>query len=318
MSQIWFYTMNSILMLILVMIMTLLSTAFLTLYERKIMGLFHYRKGPNKVSFIGILQPFSDALKLIFKEYFYPMKVNFIMYLISPMLMFMLIMLMWLIYPFFSNLIQFNFSFIFFLSMMSMGVYGLIFSGWSSNSLFSMIGSIRSLAQSISYEVSFSLSVMTLLMINNSMNLFMTIQYKKNILYLMLTTPILMIMLISILAEINRTPFDLSEGESELVSGFNVEYSSSKFVLIFLSEYASILFMMYLLMYLFMLNFFSLLNYVILIMLILLITWIRMTFPRIRYDILMMFCWKFLLSITLIMFMYMLINYKFFMDLMNI
>nr|APF47511.1 NADH dehydrogenase subunit 1 [Choeras sp. SNS-2016] len=316
MMQISIYFMNSMIMLILVIITNLISVAFLTLFERKIMGLFHYRKGPNKNSMIGFFQPFNDAIKLINKEYFFPKKSSFYLYILSPSLMFILIMMLWLIYPFKSNLMMFENNMLFFLCMMSLGVYGLILSGWSSNSAFSMIGSIRSIAQSISYEVIFSISILIILMNINSMNLFNLIKFNKFMNFLLTFLPLNFIILISMLAEINRTPFDLSESESELVSGFNTEYSSSKFILIFLSEYSSMIFMMFLFCMIMLSSNYNLLFYYKILLTILFITWIRMTLPRMRYDKLMKFCWSYLLPLTLILYLNYLLNMKFNLDIM--
>nr|YP_003734714.1 NADH dehydrogenase subunit 1 [Cotesia vestalis]ACH71098.1 NADH dehydrogenase subunit 1 [Cotesia vestalis] len=312
------YLINSMIMLTMVMIMNLISVAFLTLFERKIMGMFHYRKGPNKNSLMGIFQPFNDAIKLINKEYFFPIKSSFYLYIMSPSIMFILIMMIWMIYPFNTNLLMFDYSMLYFLCLMSLGVYGLILAGWSSNSSFSMIGSIRSIAQSISYEVVFSMIIMIILNNINSMNMFNLMNFNKFINLSMIYFPLMMIMIISMLAEINRTPFDLSEGESELVSGFNIEYSSSKFILIFLSEYSSIIFMMMLFCFMFLSLNLNMMFYIKIMMMIFFITWIRMTFPRIRYDNLMKFCWMYLLPLTLLLFINYLINMKFFFDQMFI
>nr|APF47428.1 NADH dehydrogenase subunit 1 [Microgaster campestris] len=314
MKQLIIYLINSIILLIMVIIINLISVAFLTLFERKIMGLFHYRKGPNKNSFFGIFQPFNDAIKLMNKEYFFPKKSSFYLYLMSPSMMFILIMMLWLIYPFKNNLLSFENNLLYYLCFMSLGVYGLILSGWSSNSSFSMIGSIRSIAQSISYEVTFSLSIITLMMNLNSMNLYYIMNYNKFMIFFFLFLPLNFIMLTSMMAEINRTPFDLSEGESELVSGFNIEYSSSKFILIFLAEYSSLMFMMFLYCLIYMFNELNFLFYLKIMLMIFFITWIRMTYPRIRYDKLMKFCWMFMLPLTLILFMNYLLNISFNMD----
>nr|APF47522.1 NADH dehydrogenase subunit 1 [Protapanteles sp. 2 SNS-2016] len=314
MWQMLTYLINSLILLMLVIILNMISVAFLTLFERKIMGLFHYRKGPNKNSFMGILQPFNDAIKLLNKEYFFPKKSSFYLYIMSPSLMFILIMMLWMIYPFKSNLIMFENNLLYFLCMMSLGVYGLILAGWSSNSSFSMIGAIRSIAQSISYEVVFSISILIIMMNINSTNLFNLMNFNKFLNFSMIYYPLNLIILISMLAEINRTPFDLSEGESELVSGFNIEYSSSKFILIFLAEYSSMIFMMFLFCFLIFYSNLNIFFYIKILLMILFITWIRMTFPRIRYDKLMKFCWMYLLPMTLILFLNFLMNLKFFLD----
>nr|AHA52583.1 NADH dehydrogenase subunit 1 [Triraphis sp. QL-2013] len=310
-KQINFYMMNTLLLMILMLIMTLLSVAFLTLMERKILSYSHYRKGPNKISMMGIMQPFSDAMKLLTKEFFIPFKSNYFMYLMSPMLMFFLIMSSWLVYPFLTNMLNWSLNSIFFLCMMSMGIYGLMISGWASNSAFSMIGAIRSIAQSISYEVTFSISFLISFLMINTLNLNMIPFYQKYMIMFSLLWPVSMVLLFSMLAEINRTPFDLSEGESELVSGFNVEYSSSGFVLIFLSEYASIMFMMFLFNILyFSLNMYSIMFYLTFFLLLFLIIWIRTSYPRIRYDYLMMYCWMYLLPLILMFMMIYMLNLK--------
>nr|APF47545.1 NADH dehydrogenase subunit 1 [Fornicia albalata] len=315
MLQILIYFINLLIMLIMVLILNLISVAFLTLYERKIMGGFHYRKGPNKNFIIGIFQPFNDAIKLLGKEYFFPKKSILLIYLMSPMIMFILSLLMWLVYPFFTNLLNFNFSMLYFFTLMSMGVYGLILAGWASNSSFSMIGSIRSIAQSISYEVIFAITILIMFMLINSLNLFSLKVFNYYINFFFFFFPLMIMILISMLAEINRTPFDLSEGESELVSGFNVEYSSSKFILIFLAEYMSLMFMMFLFSFMFLNNYdFELIFYFKVIFMIFWITWIRMTYPRIRYDKLMKFCWMYLLPLVLLMFMNYMINMKLIID----
>nr|WLE65469.1 NADH dehydrogenase subunit 1 [Aphidius gifuensis]WLE65495.1 NADH dehydrogenase subunit 1 [Aphidius gifuensis]WLE65521.1 NADH dehydrogenase subunit 1 [Aphidius gifuensis]WLE65534.1 NADH dehydrogenase subunit 1 [Aphidius gifuensis]WLE65560.1 NADH dehydrogenase subunit 1 [Aphidius gifuensis] len=312
MMQIMIYMLSIMIMFFLVLINILISVAFLTLFERKILAYFHYRKGPNKVSFMGLMQPFSDALKLLSKEFFYPMKSNFYFYLFAPMLMFILILSLWIIYPFMTNSINMKFSLMFFLSLLSMGVYGLMMSGWSSNNSFSMIGSLRSIAQSISYEVTLSISLLLILMMINNINLNYLYNYQKYLYIFILFMPLMIMMFISMLAEINRTPFDLSEGESELVSGFNIEYSNSKFILIFLAEYTSIIFMMFIfVMVFFNNNFMNILMYLITIMLIFLIVWIRITLPRTRYDNLMYFCWYYKLPLILVMFMAYLIMFKY-------
>nr|YP_010411520.1 NADH dehydrogenase subunit 1 [Euurobracon yokahamae]UJJ81895.1 NADH dehydrogenase subunit 1 [Euurobracon yokahamae] len=317
--QIKILILNNMMFLMLTLIMVLISVAFLTLFERKFLGFTHYRKGPNKISFLGFLQPFSDAMKLLTKEFFYPMKSNYYYYFMSPLIMFILIMMIWLIYPFKMNLFNWKLNTLYFLCMLSLSVYGLMLSGWSSNSSFSLLGSIRSIAQSISYEVIFSIALILCLILINSLNIYYLNFLQKYIWLIFMLWPLSMILFISILAEINRTPFDLSEGESELVSGFNTEYSSSFFVLIFLSEYASILFMSYFFNYIFFnMNLFNLIFYLNLIFFIFLIIWIRLTLPRIRYDFLMIFCWTYILPYTLILFIFLILLKKFPIDLILI
>nr|YP_009512896.1 NADH dehydrogenase subunit 1 [Zele chlorophthalmus]AXK15288.1 NADH dehydrogenase subunit 1 [Zele chlorophthalmus] len=295
--------MTSLILLILVVLLIMITVAFMTLFERKIMGLFHYRKGPNKLGMFGLLQPFSDAMKLFSKEIFFPFKSNLYLYFVSPILMLMLSLMMWMIYPFMNNIMDMNLSTLYFLCIMSMGVYPLMFMGWSSSSVFSMIGAIRSIAQSISYEVTFAITLLSMNNVISSLNLMNFTIYSKYMNLLFLFYPIFLALLINMLAEINRTPFDLSESESELVSGFNVEYGEIKFTMIFLSEYSMLIFMMLLISMIFFNFFFSYMVFLNMMLMIFLITWIRMTFPRIRYDKLMFLCWFYILPFSLLNYM---------------
>nr|AHA52463.1 NADH dehydrogenase subunit 1 [Acanthormius sp. QL-2013] len=290
MKQLNFYLMNNIMIMLIMFMIMMIGVAFLTLFERKILSYMHYRKGPNKISLMGLLQPFSDAMKLLNKEFFYPYKSNYYYYMLSPLLMLILSLSMWMIYPFMTNLYNWNYNSLFFLCLMSMGVYSLMISGWASNSSFAMLGSIRSISQSISYEVTFAISFLVSLMMINSLNIMKLMIYQKYLYFMFMLWPVSTIMIMSMLAEINRTPFDLSEGESELVSGFNIEYSNYGFTLIFLSEYSNIMLLMFLfdLMYL-NFNMFNLMFYLNLLMLFSLIIWLRATMTRIRYDLLMYF-----------------------------
>nr|YP_009728671.1 NADH dehydrogenase subunit 1 [Asobara japonica]QHR84927.1 NADH dehydrogenase subunit 1 [Asobara japonica] len=312
MMQIYIYLLSNFLMLLLMLIMIMINVAFLTLFERKILSYIHYRKGPNKISFWGILQPFSDAMKLLFKEMFIVKNSNMYIYMLSPFFMFMLIMSLWMIYPFKLNLINWNFNTLYLFCLISMGVYGLMLTGWSSNSNFAMLGSIRSIAQSISYEITFSISFLLSLFLINSLNFYNIMIYQKFMWMIIFTWPFSLFLLMSMLAELNRTPFDLSEGESELVSGFNIEYSSHSFTLIFLSEYASILFMMFMFnMMNFYFNLFNMIFYLILMFWLMFIIWMRATLPRMRYDLLMFLCWMYMLPMILITFMFYMLFFKF-------
>jgi len=193
-----------------------------------------------------------------------------------------------------------------------MGVYGLIISGWSSNNSFSIIGSLRSIAQSISYEVTLSISLLVILIIINNINLNYLNYYQKYLYTFIIFLPLIIILFIRILAEINRTPFDLSEGESELVSGFNIEYRNRKFILIFLAEYTRIIFIIFIFVIVFFNNnFINILIYLITIIIIFLIVWIRITLPRTRYDNLIYFCWYYKLPLILIIFIIYLILIKY-------
>nr|CAH59787.1 NADH dehydrogenase subunit 1 [Neurosymploca sp. 3 (morphotype 'magnifica')] len=278
----------------------LIGVAFLTLLERKVLGYIQIRKGPNKVGMIGILQPFSDAIKLFTKEQTYPLFSNYMSYYFSPILSFILSLMIWLLIPYYFNLISFNLGLLFFLCCTSMGVYGIMVAGWSSNSNYALLGGLRSIAQTISYEVSLVLIMLSSIIFIMDFNLLLLTDYQKNIWFFFFMIPLGLCWFSSSLAETNRTPFDFAEGESELVSGFNVEYSSGGFALIFMAEYSSILFMsmFFSLLYLggFNLNLFF---YLKLTMISFLFIWVRGTLPRFRYDKLMYLAWKSYLPISL-------------------
>nr|AOY39356.1 NADH dehydrogenase subunit 1 [Nosodendron sp. BMNH 840466] len=278
----------------------LMGVAFLTLLERKILGYIQIRKGPNKLGLLGIIQPFSDAIKLFTKEQSIPIMSNYYIYYFSPIFNLFLSLLMWLCFPFFSVLFNFNFSVLFFLCISSMGVYSIMIAGWSSNSNYAMLGSLRSVAQSISYEVSLSLILLSFLILIESLNILDFMNYQVYLWLLIFCFPLCLMWFISSLAETNRTPFDFAEGESELVSGFNVEYSSGGFALIFLAEYSSILFMSILFSLMFLGgNFMEWGFFIKLVFMSFLWVWVRGTMPRFRYDKLMYLAWKLFLPISL-------------------
>nr|WDE75828.1 NADH dehydrogenase subunit 1 [Monochamus sartor urussovii] len=286
--------------ILILVICVLVGVAFLTLLERKVLGYIQIRKGPNKVGFIGLIQPFSDAIKLFSKEQTFPYMSNFNLYYFSPMMNLFLALILWICMPFFSMNISFNLSILYFLSISSLSVYTVMLAGWSSNSNYSLLGSLRAVAQTISYEVSLALILMSFLYLILSLNILDLMKYQKYIWFIILMLPLCFMWLVSSLAETNRTPFDFAEGESELVSGFNVEYSSGGFAMIFLAEYASILFMSFMCCMLFMggdlmsfmffikIGFFSFLW-----------VWVRGTLPRYRYDKLMYLAWKGYLPVSL-------------------
>nr|ALO76843.1 NADH deshydrogenase subunit 1 [Adoretus sp. ADO01] len=282
------------------LVCVLVGVAFLTLLERKVLGYIQIRKGPNKVGYMGILQPFSDAIKLFCKEQTYPLMSNFSMYYMSPVFNLFLSLLLWMCMPFLTVLFSFNLSILFFLCCSSLSVYTIMLAGWSSNSNYALLGSIRSVAQTISYEVSLALILLSFLYLILSLNIFDFMMYQNVVWFLFLCFPLSMIWLVSSLAETNRTPFDFAEGESELVSGFNVEYSSGGFALIFMAEYASILFMSMMCVMLFMGgNIFSFMFFMKLVFMSFVWVWVRGTLPRYRYDKLMYLCWKSFLPISL-------------------
>nr|YP_010718942.1 NADH dehydrogenase subunit 1 [Parnassius orleans]WDQ44545.1 NADH dehydrogenase subunit 1 [Parnassius orleans] len=278
----------------------LIGVAFLTLLERKVLGYIQIRKGPNKVGYMGILQPFSDAIKLFSKEQIFPIYSNYISYYFSPVISFILSLMVWMLIPYYFNMISFNLGILFFLCCISMGVYTVMVAGWSSNSNYSLLGGLRAVAQTISYEVSLALIMLSSIILIMDFNMMKLFIYQDLIWFFFLMLPLSMCWISSLLAETNRTPFDFAEGESELVSGFNIEYSSGGFALIFLAEYSSILFMsmLFILMYMGGYNM-SLFFYFKLVFISFLFIWVRGTLPRYRYDKLMYLSWKSYLPISL-------------------
>uniref|UniRef100_A0AAU6PC49 NADH-ubiquinone oxidoreductase chain 1 n=1 Tax=Midoria longicornis TaxID=3133673 RepID=A0AAU6PC49_9HEMI len=285
---------------IIMLMMILISVGFFTLMERKFLSYMQQRKGPNKVGFMGILQPFSDGMKLFLKEYIFPLNSNFLMYYMSPLLGIVQSLMLWILFPYMINCSEFNLGFLLFMMIMSMSIYIMIMSGWSSNSYYSMIGAIRSVSQAISYEVTLSMIILLyfLLLETYSFNELFLIQ--ENQWMMMFSVPTFFIWISCCLAENNRSPFDFSEGESELVSGFNVEYGSVGFAMLFISEYSSIIFMS-LITCLVMLggNFFKFNFFIKLTVMCFIFIWVRASLPRYRYDMLMYMAWKCYLPMTL-------------------
>nr|YP_010878699.1 NADH dehydrogenase subunit 1 [Rhagastis binoculata]WHE37891.1 NADH dehydrogenase subunit 1 [Rhagastis binoculata] len=278
----------------------LIGVAYLTLLERKILGYIQIRKGPNKVGLIGIFQPFSDAIKLFTKETIYPNFSNYYCYYFSPVISFVLSLLIWILIPYYFNMISFNLGLMFFLCCTSMGVYTIMIAGWSSNSNYALLGGLRAIAQTISYEVSMALILLSSIIMIMDLNLLNFYYYQKIIWMMFMMFPLSLMWISSMLAETNRTPFDFAEGESELVSGFNVEYSSGGFALIFLAEYSSILFMSILFVIIYMGGYeLNLFFYLKLSLISFLFIWVRGTLPRYRYDKLMYLAWKSYLPVSL-------------------
>nr|YP_010987662.1 NADH dehydrogenase subunit 1 [Oxytelus tibetanus]WON66081.1 NADH dehydrogenase subunit 1 [Oxytelus tibetanus] len=286
--------------MLILMIMVLVGVAFLTLLERKVLGYIQIRKGPNKVGFMGIVQPFSDAIKLFSKENVYPLMSNINLYYFSPILNLFLALVLWLCMPMFSVLFNFNLSILFFLCCSSLSVYTIMIAGWASNSNYSLLGSLRSVAQTISYEVSLFLILVSFLFLVSSLKIMDFYKIQEYLWLIFFTFPLCLMWVISSLAETNRTPFDFAEGESELVSGFNIEYSGGGFALIFLAEYASILFMSMMCVMLFLGgNLWSFMFFIKLVFMSFFWIWVRGTLPRYRYDKLMYLAWKSFLPISL-------------------
>nr|UEV86560.1 NADH dehydrogenase subunit 1 [Leucoma chrysoscela] len=286
--------------LIILIVGVLIGVAFLVLLERKVLGYIQIRKGPNKMGMLGILQSFSDAIKLFTKEMIYLNYSNYIIYYFSPILAFLLSLLIWVVVPYYFNLVSFNLGLLYILSILSMGVYSVMIAGWSSNSNYALLGGLRAVAQTISYEVSLAMILLSSILLIMDFNMLLFNLFQMKIWFLFLMFPLSLCWISSMLAETNRTPFDFAEGESELVSGFNVEYSSGGFALIFLAEYSSIMFMSMLFVIIYLGGYsLSLDFYLKLIFMVFLFIWVRGTLPRYRYDKLMYLAWKSYLPVSM-------------------
>nr|AGC22372.1 NADH dehydrogenase subunit 1 [Hemicharilaus monomorphus] len=290
---------------LLLVICVLISVAFLTLLERKVLGYIQIRKGPSKVGFVGILQPFSDAVKLICKEQPIPILSNYLLYYFSPIFSLMVSLFVWMIFPYLTYMCSFHYGFLFFLCCTSFSVYTLMIAGWSSNSNYSLLGSLRSVAQTISYEVSLALILLSLIILIGGFNMADFMIYQSYCWFIIFSFPLALSCFASALAETNRTPFDFAEGESELVSGFNVEYGAGGFTLIFLAEYTSIIFMSMLMTLIFLGgDYYSFIFFVKLGFMSFCFIWVRGTLPRFRYDKLMYLAWKSFLPLSLNFFIF--------------
>nr|UXW90887.1 NADH dehydrogenase subunit 1 [Succineidae gen. n. sp. z RM-2021] len=274
----------------------LLAVAYFTLFERKILSYCQIRKGPNKVSINGLLQPISDAMKLFLKENMSPMKSNYLIFYFVTIFGLFLMLYLWTLYPSSFCYSMNNFSLMLFICLSGMSVYVIMVAGWSSNSKYSFLGAIRATAQSISYEVSMIFLLLFPMMANFTLSLYNSIFYYPSVFLFFLVTGV---WFISTLAETNRAPFDFAEGESELVSGFNIEYQGGLFALLFLSEYTSIIFMSLMTVVWFLNISNSFFMVIFILIMVFLYILVRAVYPRFRYDLLMMLCWKCFLPFSL-------------------
>lgn len=280
--------------------MVIVRVTFLTLLEQKVLRYIQIRKGPNKVGFLGIFQPFCDAIKLFSKEFIMPIYSNYLIYYLCPLISLIISLFIWIRFPFYFNCFSFSLIFLFIFSCIRVGVYFIIFSGWSSNSNYALLGRIRAIAQTISYEVCIIFFFLSYIFLILRLNINKFLLYQEFIRFIFLNIIVIFVLFIIFLAETNRAPFDFAEGESELVSGFNVEYRRGGFALIFLSEYSIILFLSTIFRFLFLFNsYFYLIFYIKLIFIRYLFIWVRGAFPRFRYDKLMYLTWKIYLPISL-------------------
>jgi NADH-quinone oxidoreductase subunit H len=297
---------------LLIIVPIIISIAFVTLAERKVLGSMQIRKGPNVVGILGVLQPIADGVKLFGKETIKPTIANLTIFIMSPILSFLWALILYTVIPiggYGSAASDINLGIMYILAISSISVYAILMSGWSSNSKYAFFGAIRAAAQMISYEVSLGIIILTIISCVGSFNMTNIIETQSTIWFIIPMLPVFIMCFVSALAETNRTPFDLTEGESELVSGFNVEYSAMTFALFFLAEYSNIIFMSMLLSVLFLGGYLPLLSLTILppsfwlalktIFLIYCWIWVRGSLPRMRYDQLMALIWKSFLPASL-------------------
>ena len=303
-----------VLQILAIVVPLLVAVAYLTYAERKVMSAMQLRQGPNMVGPFGLLQPFADGLKLFAKEQVLPAGANRALFYMAPMMTFFLALLGWAVVPFDVGLVlaDINVGILYLFAISSLGVYGIIVSGWASNSRYAFLGGLRSAAQMVSYEVSMGFVIISVLLCVGSLNLTDIVMAQKTVWFVIPMLPMFVIFFISGLAETNRSPFDLPEGESELVAGFMVEYSSAPFALFFLGEYANMILVSAMTTILFLGGWLPPLDiaplnwipgvvwFALKIAFCLFVfIWVRATMPRFRYDQLMRLGWKVFLPFSL-------------------
>lgn len=317
-SILWDYVITTAIIggkILLLVIPLILAIAYLTLAERKVIAAMQLRRGPNRVGPFGILQPIADGLKLLHKETIIPLASDPVLFIIAPILTFSLSLAAWAVIPLDSGLVlaNINVGVLYLFAISSLGVYGIIIAGWASNSKYAFLGALRSAAQMISYEVSMGLVIISVLLCAGSLNLTKIVEAQQNLWFAIPLFPMFIVYFISILAETNRTPFDLPEAEAELVAGYHVEYSSLTFALFFLGEYANMILLSAMCTILFfggwlppisVIPFIWIPGFIWFILKIcfflFVFLWVRATLPRYRYDQLMRLGWKVFLPFTLI------------------
>ena len=304
----------TVLLILAIVVPLLIAVAYLTYFERKVMAAMQMRIGPNLVGPFGLLQPFADGLKLLVKETIIPSGANRIVFLAAPIVTFMLSLVAWAVIPFDAGLVlaDINVGILYLFAISSLGVYGIIMAGWASNSKYAFLGALRSAAQMVSYEVSIGFVMISVLLCVGSLNLQDIVQAQRKVWFFLPLLPMFVVFFISALAETNRTPFDLIEGESELVAGFFVEYSSMSFALFYLGEYANMILMSAMTSVLFLGGWLPPFDMVPFTWLpgpvwfalkiaacLFVFLWARATLPRFRYDQLMRLGWKVFLPFSL-------------------
>lgn len=309
-----FYTLTIVLKILSIVLPLLISVAYFTLAERKIMASMQRRKGPNVIGTFGLLQPLADGFKLLIKETVIPSNANTVVFILAPIITFLLSLLGWAVIPFGEGMVlaDLNVGMMYLFAVSSLGVYGIITAGWSSNSKYAFLGALRSAAQMVSYEVSLGVIIITVLLCVGSLNLSEIVIAQESIWFCIPLAPMFIMFFISALAETNRHPFDLPEAEAELVAGYNVEYSAMGFALFFLGEYANMLLMSGMTVILFLGGWLAPINIIPftwipgplwfgmkMCIFVVFFIWARAAFPRYRYDQLMRLGWKVFLPLSL-------------------